>query len=164
MTVVIDVGAARHDEYFSMERLIEQFNPTLLYAYDPSSALAAPDYACGTTVILRRVAAWTYDGTVGYREAGAWSELTSDGDAQVPCIDLAKEIEKIYENHSDRLILKLDCEGAEYELLSHLIQQEADVLLDSILVEWHPWLKNGQEHVRARIESSARCEIREWWF
>ena len=39
MTVVIDVGAARYGGDFSMERLIDQFNPTHLYAIDPNPAL-----------------------------------------------------------------------------------------------------------------------------
>ena len=42
MSVVIDVGAARYGGDYSMERLIEQFNSTHLYAIDPNPELAFP--------------------------------------------------------------------------------------------------------------------------
>ena len=77
MTVVIDVGAARYDDVFSMERLIEEFHPTYLYAYDPNPSLALPDLD-GTKIKLVHAAAWTHTGTVGYLESGAWSYLSDD--------------------------------------------------------------------------------------
>lgn len=164
MTVVIDIGAARYDNYFSMERLIDEFKPTHLYAYDPNPALEPPGTG-KTKVQLVRAAAWTHVGTVGYLESGAWSHLTDDPDApQVRCVDLAAEIAGYAKKFRGRLVLKLDCEGSEYDLLPHLIATDADVLLHLVVVEWHPWLRDGQEAVRARIEASARCEIREWWF
>lgn len=160
----MDVGAARYDNYFSMERLIDAFKPTHLYAYDPNPALELP-YCGKTKVELVPVAVWTEAGTVGYRADGAWSHLSNDPDApQVPCVDLADEIRRLSKKYKGKLVLKLDCEGAEYELLPHLIAHDADLLLDCVLVEWHPWLRTGQEAVRAAVEATARCDVREWWF
>ena len=57
----------------------------------------------------------------------------------MPCVDLADEIKRFSKRYKGRLVLKLDCEGAEYELLTHLIARDADLLLDVVWVEWHPW-------------------------
>lgn len=39
----------------------------------------------------------------------------------------------------DYVIAKLDIEGAEWEVLTHILQRGAGPLLDELLVEWHPW-------------------------
>ena len=162
MTVVIDVGAAQYGGDYSMERLVEQFEPEWLYGIDPNPNLTFP--LAGTTKVeLISAAAWIYDGTVGYREDGLNSWLTNDPRApSVPCFDLARFIRELDEKHNDRLVLKLDCEGAEYELLSHLWMESVDELLDLVIVEWHPKADEAGEELRRQIESTLRCEIREW--
>lgn len=163
MTVVIDVGAARYGGDYSMERLIDQFNPTHLYAFDPNPALELPELCEETIIELHHAAAWIRNGTVGFRADGLNSWLTDDGRApSVPCVDLAYFIHALSEKHDDQLVLKLDCEGSEYELLDWIIHQDADELLDLVLVEWHPKSEPAHDSLRSSIEAFIRCEIREW--
>jgi FkbM family methyltransferase len=163
MTIVIDVGAARYGGDYSMERLIDQFNPTHLYAFDPNPALEMPELCGETTIILHHAAAWIRGGTVGYRADGLNSWLTDDGRApSVPCFDLAAFIKTLEEKHDDKIVLKLDCEGSEYELLDWIIDQHADELLDVVIVEWHPKSEPAHEALSASIIERLRCEYQEW--
>lgn len=163
MTVVIDVGAARYGGDYSMERLIDQFNPKYLYALDPNPALELPDLCEETIIELHHAAAWVRNGMVGYKADGLNSWLTDDGQApSVPCIDLAAFIQVLSEKHDDKLVLKLDCEGSEYELLDWIISNDADELLDVCIVEWHPKSEPAHASLSADIASRIRCELQEW--
>ena len=165
MTVVNDVGAARYGGDYSIERLIDQFEPTELHAIDPSAELNAsvPEDTKGTMVHLVHAAAWIHGGTVGYRADGLNSWLTNDPSApQVPCVDLARLIQAIALERQERIVLKLDCEGSEYELLDWLIANNADELLDVCIVEWHPKSEPAHEALSEDIAARIRCELREW--
>jgi FkbM family methyltransferase len=160
MTVVIDVGAARYGGDYSMERLVEQFEPTHLYAIDPNPALEPPATE-QTEIVLLNVAAWIHDGEIPYRDDGLNSWVTFDQRApSVPCIDLAAFVRKVAAEHDDRIVLKLDCEGSEYNLLPHLINEGADELLDLCIVEWHQMLHG--ESVQQKIAEQIHCELQEW--
>lgn len=160
MTVVIDVGAARYGDDYSMERLIEQFSPKYLYAIDPNPALAPPgNDQDGSGIELIRAAAWTYDGKVGYVEAGLRSSVSLEGQ-KVSCIDLARVVEEVAAQHEGQLVLKLDCEGSEYTLLAHLMSKEADKKLDLCIVEWHPIADAA--YSREMLEDQINCPIEEW--
>lgn len=161
MTVVLDVGAARYGDDYSIERLIERFHPTELYAFDPNQAnsiLSPP----GTTVYVVRAAAWIYEGEIGFKEDGLRSRLDPDSSTKVSCIDLARVIEGIHLERDPGIVLKLDCEGAEYTLLAHLISKRADEKLDLCLVEWHPI--EDPAYSRELLESHLRCPLEEWTF
>ena len=54
----------------------------------------------------------------------------------VPCIDLASFIKECKKDNY--IILKLDVEGAEYEILDHLIDQNVMPLIDEFHGEFHP--------------------------
>lgn len=158
MTVVIDVGAARYGGDYSIERLIEQFEPTHLYAIDPSAELQAPEVE-GVVIELIQAAAWTEDGMIGYRADGLNSWVTRDPRApQVRCLDLGRFIIELEEKHAgEKIVLKLDCEGSEWNILPNLHARGIDELLDVAIVEWH-----GDQETREQIEQGFFCEVREW--
>lgn len=181
MTVVIDVGAARYGGDYSMERLIEQFEPTHLYAIDPNQNLSLPTQRCPehnmpdcspllngcswrpTEIHLVHAAAWIETDMVGYQDDGLNSWLTNNPSAPlVASINLASFVKTLATRHDDRLVLKLDCEGSEYELLDHLILNNADELLDLCIVEWHPKSEPAHEALSQDIKKRIRCELREW--
>lgn len=60
---------------------------------------------------------------------------------QVESIDFAKFL-KSTATESDRVIVKLDIEGSEYEVLAHLINSGAIYLIDDLICEFH---KKGTE-------------------
>lgn len=174
MKIVIDVGCARYGGDYSVERLIEMYEPDLLYGFDPQAAgdmlhlnlgkldpmtfeLLPPE---GPSVHIRTEAAWTFDGEVRFLPDGLNGQVgNADHWPLVPCIDLASFVEGL---PPGEIILKLDAEGSEYELLPHLIERDVDERLALVLVEWHP--RPEYDHVtrRTEIERALTCPVEEW--
>ena len=169
MKIVIDIGAARYGGDYSIERLVNEFQPDMLYAFDPNPALTEkPPGECDaylsgdTAVFAERMAAWTYRGTIGYLEDGLNSCLSHHSAIQVECFDLADFIRRRPEG--SEIILKIDAEGAEYELLDHLIETDADKLLSVAWIEWHPFGVKNPEMRRQWIEENIadNVDLKEW--
>ena len=188
MIVVIDVGCARYGGDYSIERLIEEFKPDMVYGFDPNEEIVAsvpegservnatrwltPEGVGGA---LEKKAAWIYDGVVGFSGSGLGGHIELGG-MKVPCFDLAHLIadkwKVAYErDHRDfvreetEIILKIDAEGAEYELLEHLIETGSDGLLKLAWVEWHPpgaAVNSRPDKRREAIEERITCEMHEW--
>lgn len=171
--IVIDVGAAKHGGDESIPYLIEEFKPDVLYGFDPSGIVDGGDLIGETHVILRRAAAWTHEGTVGFVGDGLRGHVDADGEL-VPCFDLARFILGLPD---EPIVLKLDAEGAEYDLLPHLIQAGADLRLQLAWVEFHcphcgtGWFTSDDrcgrcEHheagKRSDLEAAMRCEMHQW--
>ena len=74
------------------------------------------------------------DGSSIYKEkiSGGISDNIS---VSIPSVDISKLIESIKD---DYIILKLDVEGAEYEILNHLIDQGTMPLINEFHGEFHP--------------------------
>lgn len=53
------------------------------------------------------------------------------------CFDLSKWIKSSFDKN-DFIVLKLDIEGAEYEVLDHLINTDVISYINVLCVEWHP--------------------------
>lgn len=188
MKVVVDVGCGKYDgKYDSMERLIVMHSPQAIYGLDPNPDGAreaafwmpkrAPDDPLAVTYVGDRrgihltivnAAAWTHDGQIGFRADGlsGWSAASSRL-PQVPCVDLAAYCFALLDRHEidgerPQLIVKLDCEGAEYDLIPHLRQNDLDPLIDTLMVEWHPQTANDDRPSRKAIEKSWEGELLEW--
>ena len=103
--------------------------------------------------MLCKKAVWIYDGYVDFyidnskKRAGStiMKEKTSgDLDSnpiRVECIDLSRFIEKSFKPE-DEIILKLDIEGAEYQVLNKMIEDGTMSYIDQLFIEWH-WNKVG---------------------
>lgn len=176
-TVVIDVGCAKYGGDESIPYLIDEFKPAVLYGFDPSSEVEDRTWTEGDTLVsTRRMAAWTHDGTVGFKPGGLRGAVHPDG-KPVPCIDLAAFVMR--EARLNDVVLKLDAEGSEYVLLPHLIVTGADRCLKVAWVEWHcefcgrGWFGNkepdrcsGCDHYdmgkRTVLERAMGCEMHQW--
>lgn len=148
--IVIDLGCYEHEVSRSVEPLVERFRPRILYGFDPLLPKDSKRLLDGTHCVLTRSAAWTREGTVGIERNGTRTRILEDGD-EVPCFDLARFIAALPRH--ERVVLKLDVEGAEYPLLEHLHAQGLDARLTLALVEWH---------ADARVELD--CPVEEWTF
>ena len=113
---------------------------------------------------------WTYDGMVEFDTDGEsydcrllevsctestapWRHPNPDAVIKkLPCIDLARFITETF-RPEDYLILKLDIEGAEYDVLERLTETRAIEWLDELYVEFHWW---GRANIRERIEANIR--------
>ena len=162
--IVIDVGCARYGGDFSIERLIENFSPSVVYGFDPSwedGMYVPPEDEDSPLVIISDSAVWKYDGEVRFRREGLNGHISSLSNADAThCIDIAEFIRARPEEAD--IILKIDAEGAEYEILEHLIATGADERLTLAWVEWHRFGVPDPPRHRASIEERIKCEITEW--
>lgn len=151
MTVVVDIGCADHHGR-SVDYLIERFQPDEFWGFDPWPDMEARDYRDGQThVRLSKQAAWTHDGEVTYTLAGDCSHV-GEGPLTVPCFDLSSWLA----SRDEGTILKIDAEGAEYELVPHLIATGQDERLELLLIEWH--------HDDRGLTDKLRCQVEQWEF
>lgn len=115
---------------------------------------------------------WTYDGKVLFDSDGESMDCrllevsrTEDKDPwrhpnpkavvmELPCIDLANFIRENF-LPSDYLILKVDIEGAEYDVLDHLIQDNLLSWFNEMYIEYHWW---GTVSLRESIEKAIRAQ------
>lgn len=155
---VIDVGC--HDwegGADSIDLLARVFRPTRLIGLDPFAETGTRKIG-GTRVETLRAAAATYDGEAGMRIDGTASRFEDGSEHRVLTVDLARLVAGL---DGDMVILKLDCEGSEYDLLEHLIGYELDERLALLLVEWHRLdLYRDRQQVLA---ASLRCPVGSWW-
>lgn len=85
----------------------------------------------GSTLIKEKLT--RHDGGVG--------ELDKNHPIRVQTIDLSNWIIRNFRKN-DLVILKLDIEGAEYEVLNKMINDGAIDYIDKLYIEWH-WFKVG---------------------
>ena len=152
--IVIDCGCASYGNADSLAWLAKEYRPSRIFGFDPQGETG---YGWGNVIVdgvpcvLRQMAAWTYDGRVGFRLNENASMIDPECQ-EVPCFDLAKFVKCL---GRDEIVLKLDVEGAEYQLLGHLIRTGADKRLDRILVEWH----RGEDRL---LLNALSCLAEEW--
>src|SRR5262245_65387634 len=100
--IVIDAGCQRYGNDYSLERLVEEFHPNLLFAFDPNLSdifeeRIDEDFDFGrTNVVFNTAAVHTYDGEIGFVRDGLGSWTTTNPEArQVRCIYIAKFIRSL---------------------------------------------------------------------
>ena len=152
MTIVVDLGCADYGSQDSVRSLIDKYHPDRLYAFDPHPIVEEGRWMRkGVSVVFCRRAAWLHDGDVGYHENITSSHIVSDDTDTVPCFDFSKWLAGLGEH----VILKMDVEGAEYDLLERMIADGTDHLVDELIIEWH-------DDDRGLIERLA-CPVKDWW-
>lgn len=134
--IVVDIGCAEWTpETASVPRLIERFQPDWLYGFDP--AVNDGEFLLKRTqVVMRKQAAWIYEGEVPFSSDGTRSTVEawrSDPYGRVPCFDLAEFLL----GFPLPVILKMDCEGAEHVLIPDLEARGAFEHVEFLLVEFH---------------------------
>jgi len=71
--------------------------------------------------------------------------LDKENPLMVKCIDFAEFLKQF--NDDDYIILKLDVEGAEYEILEHLIETKLITKINELYVEFHDWFFNQDSNI-----------------
>lgn len=134
MSLVIDVGCENSPEANSVRALIEHFHPQELYGLDPRLMDSVDMVMDGTSVSLRPWAAWSRSGHVRFINDGTRSRVSNGVTGRSV---LAEDLAEVIESAPGPVILKLDCEGGEYELIPHLIETGAYLRVEKWLIEWH---------------------------
>lgn len=129
------------------------------YEYTIHSFEADPDHARNFPEFDKHVfhekAVWIEDGTIDFyvdssrkRASGTLVKEKTTGilDKKNPHkaqgIDFDRWIKENLKK-TDRIVLKLDIEGAEYKVLPHMIKNGSIDYVDQIFIEWH-WNKVGE--------------------
>lgn|SRR5690625_1861750 len=129
---------------------------------------------------LIRKAVYIYDGTISFsvdiydgdgssvvkeKKIDASGTFSNDDCPQlsVDCIDLARFIEEKAKQYN-KIYLKLDIEGAEYEVLKRLIETGLMGVVDKLFCEFH-WNKIGmtfEEHKEVYDSICEYCPVEDW--
>jgi FkbM family methyltransferase len=130
------------------------YQPSQFYGFDPHPDFREMTFlTAGTKLVLRRTAAWLYDGEVGFEAHDTGSRL-GDGE-MVPCFDFSGWLPTI---GTDEFVVKMDIEGSEYELLDWMLEEGTDKLVSEFLIEWH-----GDPRKREDYLDRLTCPVKEWW-
>jgi len=169
--IVVDLGCFPHRDEISIEPLVRQYQPDLLYGFDPWPGLVEGEVdLAGTRVILERKAAWIEDGEIEFAHVPrfrAWNstvmraknsrgEWSGSGTIiRVPCFDFSSWLRELPE----RPVVKMDVEGAEFPILERMVEEGSDALVAELLVEWHDDRMDDFGMRKARLLSELRCPI-----
>lgn len=154
------------DQFFNWAWLYGNPYEFDVYAFDPNPAFKERWEVIKThkpKVNFQNKAAWTYDGHVELVLDDLGSTIMKEkkqGETiMVECFDLARFLKRLPE---DYIVVKMDIEGAELPLLTHLIKQEADWKIDMLLVEWHDGKMPEYDSNKDWIMKNLKCEWHEW--
>lgn len=169
--IVVDLGCFPHRDEISIEPLIRQYRPEVLYGFDPWPALGEQDADFeGTRVVLQRKAAWVEDGEIEFaqvrgfrawnstvmRAKGTRGEWSGAGEViRVPCFDFSSWLATLPEP----AVVKFDVEGAEFEILERMVDNGADQFVSELLIEWHDDRMPGYAERRERLVQRLRCPV-----
>lgn len=154
MKIFIDLGAYNGDTLEKAMKVYPDFD--LYYGFEPYPAnfkKLSKKFGGNDKVKLFQQAAYISNGkkkfymhrgndksmdneSVGSSLMEKKSNLDKNRHIQVDIIDFAEFIRKNFKE-SDFIVLKIDIEGAEYQLLEHLMLTKTTDYIDKIYCEWH---------------------------
>lgn len=167
--IVVDLGCCPQEGERSIEPLVNHYRPQALYGFDPDDKARTVDIG-GTLVVVANEAAWTYDGEIklgngahnglydtivpDYAPHGVWNRIRT-----VRCFDFAAWLL----DHPVPTVVKMNVEGAEFELLRHVLDRGADEHVREWIVQWHDDRMPAEyADRRSELEQRVRCPIRTW--
>jgi len=123
----------------------------IIHSWEPVDCLSK-FYRDQPDITFHNKAVWTYDGEITFfldvskgprRSLGSTifkekksRRLNRKNPATVPCVDFGKWV-KDNLSKEDFIILKVDIEGAEYEVLEKMIEDGSINYIDDLYIEWH---------------------------
>ena len=172
MKYFIDCGAhlgesiVRAKEEFGEDITIISFEPIPYFANEMSKI-----YKNDKNILIQNSLVWIENGTKKFYISPIFTdgssiysdmncgELKEDLYIEVPCFDFSEWIGKTF-SQNDYLIVKLDIEGAEYEVIQHIIDRK--IKIHQLLIEFHhrfPGIGNKKTKEAIRILNNAGYKI-----
>ena len=167
------------DKYFGVNRNMSKHLCAIGVEMNPSHTLRLAALEthyrekCGYSVrFFKETAASTRDGMVdfwtdGYKPNNEWGasqvEWGSNLKSRIAnALDLVRFITSDIAPFASVVVMKLDVEGAEYDLLPQLLMKGVLCHMDLIFTEYHPWLASRQkvdvvDHINTLIENMPSC-------
>jgi FkbM family methyltransferase len=121
-------------------------------------------------VKMHNVAVWTVDGEIKFysNDGGASSVIKEKAKLggfdknklSVPCIDFSGWIKNNIDI-TDYVVLKMDIEGAEYDVLDRMVDQGTIDYVDRLYIEWHCAKTGGQIPIQRHLRTLRNIVDRE---
>lgn len=124
-------------------------------------------------ITLIEMAAWVYTGAIDFYYSGShtqaggtlYSQKKTGGISpgkyyKVPCLDLAEFI-KLNFKKEDEIIIKMNCEGAEYDIINHMFKNDLITWVNKWYVQWH-WDKINMSVLEHNRICNMLPEWHEW--
>lgn len=161
-SVVLDVGAnVGFTSIFladsNPDMIVEAYEPLKLNCSKAILNLHANEHIAGRVTFLNcglfsKEGIQTITSEVGNRGMSSLvfdRRLTGKGkvDVESVCVKRASDVVRgVSERYPGRaVVMKMDCEGSEYPIISELVQSGALSLIDFIVMEWHRLSEHGRE-------------------
>lgn len=142
------VNCGGHKSKF-VEVLRDRYDPfgdAIVHTFEPNPVFA-PDYRELKRHVFHPEAIWTYDGEIdfylqdndfgkGHSVLAEKSNVRGDKSISVKCIDFSAWLERTFSDE-DHVIVRMDIEGAEYDVLERIIDSGAIRRISFLMVEFH---------------------------
>lgn len=143
--ILIDCGASTGIAIPEVTKLFGPFDQIYAFEPNPENSRHINEKQPGATVVqaavyieagkMKLYLGEKFDGSTLYADKLSGG-IRADRFVEVDTIDFGSWLEKNV-NKSDHVVCKMDIEGAEFDVLEHLIRTDKHQLLDVLLVEWH---------------------------
>ncbi len=166
MRVLLDCGAFTGDSVPTLVKGYGAFDRIVCFEANPNLEMSTE----GIPVEVVRAAVWKEDGEMTFffgehdtqssvMENKTTGGFTQERSTQVKSVDIARWIVRNV-GVDDRVTLKLDIEGAEFDVLEHLLGHPGALSkLEHVLVEWH----NDRLRPRWRYLMRRRLAVLRFW-
>lgn len=174
--IFLDCGANEGESIKRFQKLFSNHQEYDIFCFEPHGKSTKKfDQLPNITVINKAV--WTHDGTVNFYLAGAspaGSTLLKDKTTwkvsktpmEIPCLDLSAWISREFKP-KDHIVLKMNIEGAEYEVLEKMLADGTLTMIDKLYISWHfrkiPSITTKRHKKLIKAIKEAGHEILKWW-
>lgn len=148
MKVFIDAGANDSCSARIFRKVNDPANEYKIYSFE-IDPLFLNNFSAIPNLVFINKAVWVQDGEMEFYRSYARRHdggtllksktsgiLDKENPIKVETIDFSKWLLSNF-NEADSIILKMDIEGAEYEVIEHMIDTGAFGLIDELWIEWH---------------------------
>ncbi len=176
-TYFIDLGGWKGDSEITLRSMQDVAEPLVIHSFEPNPKFRQY-YEGKSNVVFHPLAAWIHEGCIdfypqrkkrrrGGREDEGGSLLRKKNNVdiskpvQVKCVDFSQWLISNF-NKTDYIILKLDIEGAEYQVLNKMIKDESIDYVDVLYVEFHYKRCGVSITEHNRLISKVKIPILKW--
>jgi len=145
MDILIDCGASNGSAIGEIDRQFGPFERIFAFEPNPGNASSIPRGDPRLVVIEEAVSTKNgsarfylseqFDGSTLYPEKIS-GNIDKNRYIDVQTVDFADWLDKTVAPQ-DKVVCKMDIEGAEFDVLEHLLKRKKARLIDLLLVEWH---------------------------
>jgi FkbM family methyltransferase len=179
--ILLDCGSHKGESVKKFKTLLTDFNEYEIYMFEPNNNLfkiieSNPEFYSYTkfqkAVSDKEEIVKFYGGTVRTDNCGAtilldkknYDAYKDDDYELVQTVDISKFIKDNF-SIEDHIILKLDVEGAEYQIIEKLLNDDAFKYIKKLYMEWHTqWLPNYKQTEIDLVERMKKINVSyEYW-